>query len=122
MNRFDGRSAVEEYVSSHPLSYSTPDLILKEFVVWLCEEIDDPRVEGREKIPRIMLYTKSEERVHRSPDREKDSFQNPSFKSDSSTKETPTNMQEERFCTECGLKLNLNTKFCTRCGTKQGDV
>ncbi|MDQ3840402.1 MAG: zinc ribbon domain-containing protein [Thermoproteota archaeon] len=121
MNKFDGRSAVEEYVSSHPLSYSTPDLILKEFVVWLCEEIDDPRVKGRERIPRIMLYTNIEEKANRSPGRGKDSFQSSSIKSTSST-EIPTNKQESRFCVECGFKLHLNTKFCTRCGTKQGDT
>jgi hypothetical protein len=56
MNKFDGRSAVEEYMSSHPLSYSTPDLILKEFVIWLCEQVDEPN--GEEKIPRIIFYLK----------------------------------------------------------------
>jgi hypothetical protein len=60
MNKFDERSAVEEYMSSHPLSYSAPDLILKEFVMWLCEQVDDPKGNDKEKIPRIMLYTKLE--------------------------------------------------------------
>lgn len=104
MNKFDGRSAVKDYMSSHPLSYSTPDLILKEFVIWLCEQIDDP-AEGKEKIPRIMLYTKLEEQASSSYD-----------------KETPTNKPEGKFCIECGLKLNPNTRFCTRCGTKQEDI
>jgi hypothetical protein len=42
MKGFHGRSAGEEYISTHPLSFSTPDLILKEFVIWLCELVDDP--------------------------------------------------------------------------------
>jgi hypothetical protein len=121
MNKFDGRSAVKEYMSSHPLSYSTPDLILKEFVIWLCEQIDDP-VGGKEKIPRIMLYTKLEEQTSSSFDTRKDSSLSPLFKSGNPTMETPTNKPEGKFCIECGLKLNPNTKFCTRCGTKQEDI
>ena len=59
MKAFDGRSAVEEYMSTHTLGYSTPDLMLKEFVLWLCEKVDDPN--GKENIPRIMLYLKEVE-------------------------------------------------------------
>jgi zinc-ribbon domain len=125
MNKFDGRSAVKDYMSSHPLSYSTPDLILKEFVIWLCEQIDDP-VEGKEKIPRIMLYSKLEEQESISSyDTNKDSSQNPLFKSGKSdipAKGTTANKPEGKFCIECGLKLNPNTRFCTRCGTKQEDI
>ena len=124
MNKFDGRSAVKEYMSSHPLSYSTPDLILKEFVIWLCEQIDDP-AEGKGKIPRIMLYTKLEEQASTSYDNKKDSSQSPLSKSGKSgipARETSANKPEGKFCIECGLKLNPNTKFCTRCGTKQEDI
>ena len=62
MKVFNGRSAVEEYISTHPLSFSTPDLILKEFVIWLCELVNDPHGKGEEKIPRIILYTSGEEK------------------------------------------------------------
>ena len=122
MDKFDGRSAVEEYMSSHPLSYSTPDLILKEFVMWLCEQIDDPKVNGKEKIPRIMLYTKLEEKDSRSSERGKDWSQSSSFKSSDATMDTSTDKPESKFCIECGLKLKSNSKFCTKCGTKQEDI
>jgi hypothetical protein len=56
MKGFDGRSAVEEYMSTHSLGYSTPDLMLKEFVLWLCDKVNDPN--GKETIPRVMLYLK----------------------------------------------------------------
>jgi hypothetical protein len=121
MDKFDGRSAVEEYMSSHPLSYSTPDLILKEFVMWLCEQIDDPKVNGKEKIPRIMLYTKLEEKDRRSSERGKDRSQSSLFKSSDATMETSTDKPESKFCIQCGLKLKSNSKFCTKCGTKQED-
>jgi ribosomal protein L40E len=122
MDKFDGRSAVEEYMSSHPLSYSTPDLILKEFVMWLCEQIDDPKVNGKEKIPRIMLYTKLEEKDSRSSERGKDRSQSSLFKSSDATMETSTDKLESKFCIECGTKLKSNSKFCTKCGTKQEDI
>lgn len=122
MDKFDGRSAVEEYMSSHPLSYSTPDLILKEFVMWLCEQIDDPKVNGNEKIPRIMLYTKLEEKDSRNSERGKDRSQSSTFKSSDATMDTSTDKLESNFCIECGLKLKSNSKFCTKCGTKQEDI
>jgi ribosomal protein L40E len=122
MDKFDGRSAVEEYMSSHPLSYSTPDLILKEFVMWLCEQIDDPKADGNEKIPRIMLYTKLEEKDSRSSERGKDRSQSSTFKSSDATMDTSTDKLESKFCIECGLKLTSNSKFCTKCGTKQEDI
>jgi hypothetical protein len=59
MKAFDGRSAVEEYMSTHTLGYSTPDLMLKEFVLWLCDKVNDPK--GKETIPRILLYLKEVE-------------------------------------------------------------
>jgi hypothetical protein len=114
MNKFDGRSAVEQYMSSHPLSYSAPDLILKEFVIWLCEQVDDPKGNGKEKIPRIMLYTKLEEKVSSSSESGKDRPQSPLFSG-----ETSTNKPESKFCIECGSKLKSNSKFCAKCGIKQ---
>jgi hypothetical protein len=122
MNKFDGRSAVEEYMSSHPPSYSTPDLILKEFVMWLCEQIDDPKVNGKEKIPRVLLYTKLEEKGSGSSESGKDRPQSILFKSSGETMQMSTNQPEPKFCTECGSKLKSNSKFCTRCGTKQEDI
>jgi ribosomal protein L40E len=123
MNKFDGRSAVEEYMSSHPLSYSTPDLILKEFVIWLCEHVDDPKGNSQEKIPRIMLYTKLEEKGGGSGyESAKDRPQSPPFNSSGTTMEMSASKPESKFCIECGSKLKSNTKFCTKCGTKQEDI
>jgi hypothetical protein len=39
MKTLDTRSATDEYISTHSLTFSTPDLILKEFVIWLCEQV-----------------------------------------------------------------------------------
>jgi ribosomal protein L40E len=127
MKGFNGRSAVEEYISTHPLSFSTPDLILKEFVIWLSELVDDPHGKGEEKIPRIILYTSEKEKrgidslgsVSKS---EKDQAQNNLFRSPATTMEISTNKPSSTFCIECGSKLNSDSKFCTKCGAKQKTI
>jgi hypothetical protein len=127
LSRFNGRSAVEEYISTHPLSFSTPDLILANFVMWLCEPVDDPKGNNEEKIPRIMLYT---EGVHEqeltgsasNSEREKEQPQDPLFKSSDTNTERPTFDKGTRFCIECGSTLKFDSKFCTKCGTKQESI
>jgi hypothetical protein len=126
MKAFDGRSAVEEYMSTHTLGYSIPDLMLKEFVLWLCEKVDDPN--GKENIPRIMLYLKEVEDRSKSG---RNSYQTslsklantivePRIITDSNKQ--PTDIIQSKFCIECGSKLNLRSKFCTTCGTEQVEV
>lgn len=125
MKAFDGRSAVEGYMSTHALGYSTPDLILKEFVLWLCEKVDDPN--GKENIPRIMLYLKEEERSKSGTDSSHTSLSNlfntiPEPRIITDSDKQPTDMIQSKFCIECGSKLNLRSKFCTKCGTEQVEV
>ena len=59
MKVFDGRSAAEEYMSTHTLTFSTPEMTLKKFVFWLSEIVEH----NGEEIPRIILFlqTKKEE-------------------------------------------------------------
>ncbi len=123
MKAFNGRSAVEEYISTHPLDFSTPDIILKEFAIWLCEQVNDPN--GKGKTPRIMVYLKGEE----SGESGRDSSQTPLPKpvgTITGPKTTDSNkltaVTESKFCIECGSKLDLRSKFCFRCGTKQVEV
>jgi ribosomal protein L40E len=126
MKTFNSRSAVEEYMSTHTLGYSTPDLMLKEFVLWLCEKVDDPN--GKENIPRIMLYLKEVEERGKGG---RNSSQTSISKLDNIITEpriiTDSNKQlsdiiQSKFCIECGSKLNLRSKFCTKCGTEQVEV
>ena len=127
MKAFDNRSAVEEYMSTHTLGYSTPDLTLKEFVLWLCDKVDEPN--GKENIPRIMLYLKEveEERDKSGKDSSQTSISSlfntikePSILIDSDKQ--PADTQQSKFCIECGSKLNLRSMFCTKCGTEQVEV
>jgi hypothetical protein len=125
MKAFDGRSAVDEYMSTHTLGYSTPDLMLKEFVLWLCEKVDDPN--GKENIPRIMLYLKEVEDRSKSG---RNSYQTSLSKLSNiitepritDSNKQPTDIIQSKFCIECGSKLNLRSKFCTKCGTEQVEI
>ena len=109
MKAFDGRSAVEEYMSTHTLGYSTPDLMLKEFVLWLCEKVDDPK--GKENIPRIMLYLKEvEDRGRGGRNSSQTSLSKlvniitePRIVTDSSKQ--PNDIIQCKFCIECGQNL-----------------
>ena len=36
-----------------------------------------------------------------------------------SSKESPHDNPESKFCIECGSNLKTRSKFCTKCGTKR---
>ena len=113
MKAFDGKFAVEQYMSTHSLGYSTPDLTLKEFVLWLCDQVDDPN--GKENIPRAMLYLKEKVSDKSGVDLSQTSLsklvntiKEPKIITDSNKPPTAANT-ESKFCIECGSKLNLDS-------------
>lgn len=141
MKVFDGRSATEEYMSTHSLTFSTPEMTLKKFVFWLSEIVEH----NGEEVPRIMLFlqTRKEENEDQNqlsetstnkfvnfsdllPDVDEtfkptgaitDMF-NKTESSSSKNLDYPTNL-ESKFCIECGNKLRVDSKFCVKCGTRQ---
>ena len=60
MKVFNSKEAAEQYMSSHTLTFSTPDLTLKRFAFWLGDIVPDPD-NKEETIPRLMNYI--EERI-----------------------------------------------------------
>lgn len=54
MKVFNGRSATEEYMSTHTLTFSTPEMTLKKFVIWLGEQVNNPGT--KEQAPANALY------------------------------------------------------------------
>jgi hypothetical protein len=134
---FNGRSATEEYMSTHSLTFSTPDMTLRKFAIWLGEPVNLP---NGERGPRLMLYLEekgSKKERELVPDID-DSFK-PSgavtemYKGVESTApaesmsppqlsplDRVTPETETKFCISCGNKLKVNAKFCTRCGSGQG--
>ncbi len=43
MKIFNGRLATEDYMSTHSLTFSTPEMTLKKFALWLGEQVNDPK-------------------------------------------------------------------------------
>lgn len=133
---FNGRSATDEYMSTHSLTFSTPEMTLRKFALWLAEPISLP---SGERGPRLMLYLEEKGERKESdlmPDTD-DSFKPtgavtemygglPSAPTDqmSPPQLTPLDKEtlepEQKFCISCGNKLKANAKFCTKCGSVQG--
>jgi hypothetical protein len=47
MRVFNGKVATEDYLSTHSLTFSTPEMTLRKFALWLGEEIDSPFNKGQ---------------------------------------------------------------------------
>lgn len=59
MKLFNGKSAAEEYMSTHTLTFSTPEMTLKKFVYWLSEIIE---FQG-EQVPRLMIFLETKKDI-----------------------------------------------------------
>jgi len=56
MKIFNGRAATEEYMSTHSLTFSTPEMTLKKFALWLGDQVS---LKGNnDQVPRLMLFLK----------------------------------------------------------------
>ncbi|NOJ26496.1 MAG: zinc ribbon domain-containing protein [Nitrososphaera sp.] len=135
MKVFNGRSATEDYMSTHSLTFSTPEMTLRKFALWLGEQVNGA---GNVQVPRVETYLEEKGQKSQgdfSPNVD-DSFKPtgavadmygdfPSSPTDQMTppQMTPLNREtlepEPRFCISCGQKLKANAKFCTKCGGSQ---
>ncbi len=133
MKIFNGRTATEDYMSTHSLTFSTPEMTLKKFALWLGEQIESPNEKGQQ-VPRLITYLQdkgsgTKEYMPDVTDRFEpsgavtDMFRD--FSDDVGGFQPPTlngqsySPNEARFCIECGSKLRSSSKFCISCGTKQ---
>ena len=143
MRVFNGRKATEDYMSTHSLTFSTPEMTLKKFALWLGEQIDSPN-DNRQQTPRLLSYIEDKDRKTRTseyvPD-VTDRFEpsgavtdmypgisgsdsgpkigHDTMKSQLESTGSKDNAKEVRFCIECGSKLRPSSKFCIACGTRQ---
>jgi hypothetical protein len=141
MKVFDGKSAAEEYMSTHTLTFSTPEMTLKKFALWLAEIVEN----NGEEVPRIILYLQTRDKGNEEQSQSDETSINkpinfsdllpdvdetfkptgaitdmfnkaePSF---SKNIEYSTTKPESKFCIECGNKLRTDSKFCTKCGAR----
>ena len=137
---FNGRAATEEYMSTHSLTFSTPEMTLRKFALWLGEPVNLPG--KNERGPRLLVYVEEKGAKKESefaPDTD-DSFKPTGAVTEmyggvGSSSAAPTEAMtppqmtpldretlepEGKFCIGCGSKLKPNAKFCTKCGSAQG--
>lgn len=131
---FNGRAATDDYMSTHSLTFSTPEMTLRKFALWLGEPVNSPSGQ----VPRLMTFieekgAKSDAQL--SPDTD-DSFRPTGAVTDmyGDVKSAPSDQMTPpqiiplnretlepgpRFCISCGQKLKANARFCTKCGSAQ---
>src|SRR6188474_602765 len=61
MRVFNGRKATEDYMSTHSLTFSTPEMTLKKFALWLGEQIDSPN-DNKQQMPRLLSYLEDKDK------------------------------------------------------------
>src|SRR5829696_4156136 len=127
MKVFDGKSAAEEYMSTHTLTFSTPEMTLKKFVLWLAEIVEN----NGEEVPRIILYLQTRDKGNEEQNQsDETSINKPINFSDllPDVDETfkPTgaitdmfNKTESSSSKNLEYPTNLESKFCIKCGTRQ---
>ncbi len=138
MKVFNGKEAAEQYMSSHTLTYSTPEMTLKKFAYWLGDLVDVecnieagkcPNEDGlhpKHRLPRLMLFVETKD-IPYTADREEvdETAFKPTgavsafFGSKLHPEPKEQASEETKFCFECGAKISKITRFCPKCGTDQ---
>ncbi len=120
MKVFNGKLAAEDYMSSHTLTFSTPELTLIRFGVWLGDMVPDPKNPGQQ-MPRIMSFVEEKDFAPVNV------IDDDKFVATGAVKtmgDLYGNVGTEvgltsKFCSECGTKLSASARFCTECGANQ---
>ena len=119
MKVVNGKQAAQDYMSTHTLAFSTPELTLMRFAFWLGDMVPDPQ-NKENAIPRVMTYVEEQdfEPVNIIDDetyvptgavRSTSMYGNPQAETGS----------DIRYCSECGIKISATAKFCPECGNTQ---
>ena len=119
MKVFNGKQAAEDYMSTHTLAFSTPELTLMRYSFWLGDIVPDPS-DKENTVPRLVTFVEEKdfEPVQIIDDdkfvptgaiRVSGMYGNPETEIASDVK----------YCSECGNKISATAKFCPECGTTQ---
>lgn len=118
MEIFNGRAATEEYMSTHSLTFSTPEMTLKKFALWLGDQVNIP---GKNKnVPRLMMYINDVDNQTNKSDFLPDTDE--SFKPSGAVTDMfkePSQVAASTTCYNCNRLLKVGSKFCPKCGSKQ---
>ena len=118
MEAFDAKKAATDYMSTHTLAFSTPELTLMRFAIWLADSVPDPKNEGK-GIPRMMTFLTEQDFEPVIIDDDvivpSGAISSTAFLGNAYKEEK----KDEKFCSECGATLSATAKFCPECGTTQ---
>ena len=120
MKVLNGKSAAEDYMSNHTLTFSTPELTLIRFASWLGDMVPDPKNPGQQ-IPRVMVFMEEKDFAPVTIVDDDKFVPTGAVKTMSDiygSIKTETS-SSGKFCSECGTKLSTNARFCTECGANQ---
>jgi len=121
MKIFSGKAAAEDYMSTHTLAFSTPELTLTRFAFWLADIVPD-RNNKDETVPRLMTYIEEKDFEPVQIIDDETFVPTGAIKQSSTYGNVKTDSgPDSKFCHECGGKISANAKFCTECGVTQQD-
>ena len=119
MKVFDGKKAAQDYMSSHTLAFSTPELTLMRFSFWLGDMVPDPK-DKQETIPRMLTFVEEKDfQPVQIIDDEKYVPTGAVKVSGMYGNATAETGSDGKFCSECGVKIATTARFCTECGATQ---
>ena len=115
-------------MSTHTLTFSTPEMNLKKFALWLGEQVTSP--DSQETVPRLTLFLqeKKSDPLSQITEPDIDDTFRPSgavtemYGRERAEEEKQPNVRQAEMgknCINCGANLNINSKFCKACGSKQ---
>lgn len=117
MKVFNGKKAAEDYMSTHTLAFSTPELTLMRFSFWLGDIVPNPD-NKEEKVPRIMTFVEEKDfEPVQVIDDEKYEPTGAVRASGMYGNVTTQSGSDVKYCPECGIKNSTSARFCTECGT-----
>ncbi len=113
MKVFNSKAAAEEYMSSHTLTFSTPELTLLRYSFWLGDIITDPH-NKENTIPRMMSYMeeKDENTIVKIIDDDK-------YVPTGAVRKIGQKIPNIKYCSECGKENSADARFCVECGENQ---
>lgn len=119
MKIFNGKKAAEDYMSTHTLAFSTPELTLMRYSFWLGDIVLDPN-NREQKVPRIMTFVEEKDfEPVQIIDDEKYEPTGAVRGSGMYGNTAPQTSSNTKFCSECGGKIASAARFCTECGATQ---
>ena len=116
MKVFDGKTAANEYMATHTLAFSTPELTLMRFAFWLGDTVPDPANKTK-TMPRMQTFMIEQDFEPVLID--DDSYVPTGAVKNTSMYGTHTKSTDIKFCSQCGTKLSTDIKFCSQCGAQQ---